>query len=125
MNHKLNLNHFADKLLLAGLLLAAGGPALLWLAGCILSLQGPDLALLEGLASLSLAAGGLLLGGLLLLIGIEQAQDALLYRRYRRSLGRRLPLGGDAFECPYCGCRQVRAYQRQCPACWKFLEELP
>ena len=121
MNRSLNLNHFAAKVLLAGLLLWAGMPALLWLVDRLLAILGTHLPLQEVLVSVSMTAGGLLLLGLLLLIILEQVQDALIYRHYQRNVVHRLRISADTFECPYCGCREVHSYQRQCPCCWKVL----
>ncbi len=82
-------------------------------------MQWPALArLIHG----SLIIGGALFALLLVLIIIEQIQDGLLYRMYRKSLGKRIRGTGNIAECPYCGNRNVQEFERVCRVCGKTLE---
>jgi hypothetical protein len=114
----LNLNH--QGMLFIGLIVLFGVviPGIMWLLRRFI--HGSTVLLIR-LMHASLILAGLLLAVFLLLLIIEQVQDYLLYRAYRKGLGKRIPLADGLAECPYCGCRQVHEYQSACPVCGKEL----
>ena len=113
----LNLNHFAGKFLALVAIFLMGIPLLGWL----LQALGIRLSILAWIVRTSVWTGVALLLVFLLLIGVEQVLDARLYRRYRQTLSRPIPLLDGLAECPNCGYRQVRSFDRACPSCGKPL----
>lgn len=121
MRRPLNLNPHAGRLLALTTALLALGPAVLWLSGQLLLATGHDPRWLLRLARVSVAAGLGLLGLFLLLVLVEQVQDARYDRAYRRQQARKLALPGGGYECQYCGNRQVGAADRRCSVCGRKL----
>jgi hypothetical protein len=116
MKRILNLNGIVGRVgaaILALTLLVPGG---LWLLGRLF----PS-ADFSRLGRFSLGAGLALLGLFALLVVLEMAQDAWIDDQHRRGLGKRLRLPGPTAECPYCGSRQIRPFDRACPVCGKDL----
>ncbi len=113
----LNLNHVSGKILAIILVLLIGIPSCGW----ALDRAGIHAAALDWVVRASLWAGAGLLLAFILLILIEQWLDARLFRHYRNTLGRRIRLGNGNAECPNCGFRGVRDFERDCPVCGKEL----
>jgi len=118
----LNFNAPAGKILAAVAILIAGAPLLLYLIGRLLGIIGmpwPGAAqLIKGSVFLGLA----LLAVFMLLIVVEQIQDAVLFHLYRRNRRKRIQYSAEFAECPYCGNRRVRSFDRACPVCGKSLQ---
>jgi hypothetical protein len=119
----LNLNAPAGKMLAGIAVLGGGIPLLLYLALRLLGRLGiawPAAGLwIKGFLYLGLA----LLGAFLLLVMIEQIQDAVLYRLYRKGQKARMQYSDEFAECPYCGNRRLRSFEQSCPVCGKTLDE--
>lgn len=118
----LNLNDFAVpafKVIGTLLVIVPGG---LWLLHAGLGALGMFVPALLVIARIALALGGTGLLIMLVLILLEQVQDKQLIRRYDKSLRKRIPGRDGLAECPACGYRGLRAFERNCPACGKELE---
>ena len=117
----LNLNGPSGKILVAVAFLVAGAPLLLYLTQRLLAAAGvhwPSAAILiKGSVFLGLG----LLAIFLLLIVVEQIQDAVLFRLYREKRSKRVQYSAEFAECPYCGNRRLRSFERACPVCGKVL----
>ncbi len=121
MKRPLNLNAVAPKILawIGALLILA--PLLLYL----LSLPALPVHLPGNLAftliKVSLIAGFVLLIGFGLLLVIEQVQDALFDRWYRKARVHKLQSAEGIYECQFCGSRKLHADDRICPLCGQKL----
>ncbi len=123
MKRKLDLNGPGSKLAAWAGLLLIGLPAALILLRILAEKAGVGMGLLNVLLGASLAAGGLLLGILIALLIVEAVQDRNYDAWYRKNRARRVSAPGGLYECQYCGCRQVKPFDRQCPACGRELSE--
>ncbi len=121
MRRILNLNAAGGRFLLAIALLLGAIPALLWLCSLLLRATRLNTAIIPYLIKLSLILGGLVLVGFVILIVLEQVQDAYLHRVYLRGRGTRIRLTSGESECPYCGNRQVQEFDKRCQVCGKEL----
>lgn len=108
----LNLNDISGRALLVILTLLVPLPGLLLLVEWLLRGWAPFAPALGRLAKLIFGAGALLLAGFFLLVALELVQDELLYRQTLRERGQRF-----SGECPYCGNRQIHAFERFCTVC--------
>lgn len=122
MKRPLNLNPHTGRILGLICVPLAAVPAVLWLLARILGAAGQDSAGVLRVARVSFGAGLGLLGLFLLLVIVEQVQDARYDRAYRRQRPRKLARPGGGYECQYCGNRQVRAADRRCGVCGRELE---
>lgn len=121
MKRPLNLNPHTGRILaLLGLLLIAV-PGLLWLLSRALTAAGHAPSGLLHLARGSFIAGLACLGVFALLVIVEQVQDRLYDRGYRRQRGRKLAGPGGMYECQYCGNRQLTERDRRCTVCGREL----
>jgi hypothetical protein len=122
-NRVLNLNAPAGKMLAGVAVLGGGIPLLLYLTSRLLSRLGvawPAAGLwIKGFIYLGLG----LLGLFILLVMIEQIQDAMLLRNYRTGRKARMQYSDEFAECPYCGNRRLRSFEQSCPVCGKRLEQ--
>ncbi len=121
MRRILNLNEVSTKFLIAIALLVGAVPALLWLFSLLLAAAQLSTRIDLDLIEASLILGGLLLVVFLLLIVLEQVQDHYLHRVYLKSRGQRIRLANAEAECPFCGNRQVPAFEKRCSVCGKEL----
>jgi hypothetical protein len=95
-------------------------PGLLYLVELV-DLSGSLLPWLSLATHASWITGGLLLGGFILLIILEQIQDKLLTDRYHKNRHRKLKIATDRYECQYCGNREVKEADKTCRICGKDL----
>lgn len=118
----INLIHFGGPALTVIGLLGIVLPLLLY--GLSLLLQAVHLpyAFAQRLMVVSLALGGALLVAFIILLIVEQIQDARLYQVYRRGREKRLLLPDGHYECQFCGCRALREFEHICPVCGKTLQ---
>ncbi len=121
MKRILNLNTIAVKIVTAILVFAFGIPALLYGLSLVLGVLRVQLTFLTYAIWVSVGLGALLLLGFFVLIVLEQIQDELLYRNYQKGRGQRILGENGLGECPYCGFRGVREFERFCPGCGKTL----
>ncbi len=121
MRRILNLNAVGGKLLMAIALLVGAIPALLWLASLVLRAAHLNTVIIPALIKMSMLLGGLLLAAFVILIVLEQVQDAYLHRVYLRGRGKRIRLASGEAECPYCGTQQVQDFERRCSVCGRDL----
>ncbi len=121
MRRILNLNAVGGKFLMAIALLLGAIPALLWLVSLVLRAAHVDTMIIPDLIKLSMLLGRVLLADFLILIVLEQVQDAYLHRVYLRGRGKRIRLANGAAECPYCGNRQVQEFEKRCSVCGRDL----
>jgi hypothetical protein len=125
MKRKLDLNGVSGRFLGAIGLFGGLIPAALYLLGLAPAALGMERAPLVFFIKVSgLVAAGIL-AVFVVLIVIEQVQDALYHRAYLKGRGARLPAADGYFECPYCGNRRVGAQDRQCGVCGKALRLYP
>lgn len=121
IDHILNLHDFAPRAAAVGLGLAVGGPLCIYAAQWLLGLAGVRLPWLLFGMQISFGTGAFLLAGLAVLVGVEQVQDAYLYRRYLKERHRRIRAADADAECPFCGSRKVRDFEKYCSVCGKEL----
>ena len=113
MKRILNLNSFSLPALVAIATTGAGVPVVLFLLSRLMQWLGrPEPILLVHLARVLAATGGILLLLFFALVILEQVQDHWLYRRYMHERGKQVEE-----ECPFCGNRQLRSFERYCPVC--------
>jgi hypothetical protein len=117
----LNLHDFAPRAAAVGLGLAVGVPSCLYAAQWLLGLAGVRLPWLLSWMRISFGIGAALLVGLAVLIGVEQVQNHYLYRRYLKERQRPISAADGDAECPFCGNRKVRDFEKYCSVCGKEL----
>lgn len=115
----LNLNSIGGKILAVIGVLVLGIPG----GGWLLERAGVHASVLQWIIRASLWSGVGLLLAFILLILIEQILDARLFQQHRKSLGRRILLKNGYAECPNCGFRGIRDFERACPVCGKELAQ--
>ncbi len=121
MKRFLNLHDVGIKMISAIGVFVIGIPSVGYGLSILLGAWGIQWAVLKRLIFGSLLVGGVLFALLLALIIAEQIQDHLLYRMYRKSLGKRIRGRGNVLECPYCGNRNVQEFEHTCRVCGKML----
>ncbi len=114
MQRFLNLNPLAGRMIAVGAFFLVGVPALLAVTGRLV----PGLNL-RALILASAALGGVIWVVLLVLIVVEQVQDALLVRSYEGQRSKKFPAGNGLYECQFCGNRQVKEEDTSCGVCGK------
>jgi hypothetical protein len=120
MKRILNLYTYGTRFLgSAALFGVLGGVA--HLAAPLLQRLGMPAEVTSALSWWFLGAAGSLLLALIVLVILEQIQDALVDHAYFRSRHRRLPAGGGFYECQYCGNRQVQETDSYCSVCGRSL----
>ena len=118
---KLNSIRFAPRFLALIAILIIAAPLTFYLCYALLGLFNVRAGFLLLAIFISIAAGCGLLVLFLFLVAVEFAQDRWLDDQHRRLRNRKLPVSEGYYECQYCGCRNVRAFDQQCPACGKDL----
>ncbi len=114
---KINSNGYGGRIL------AAIGICVLVLPiGCLLVAGGLDRLGIKSsvpilLMRISLTVGAVLAGLFVLLLVIELLQDRALNRYYVKNKKHKVQLTGGDYECQYCGARNIRATDKQCPFC--------
>ncbi len=117
MRRILNLNDLSTKFLIAIALLVGAIPLLLWLCSMLVGAAHLSAGIIPDLIKISLIMGGLLFVVFLTLILLEQVQDNYLHRVFLKGRGKRIRLSDEEAECPYCGHRQVRDFEKRCSVC--------
>jgi hypothetical protein len=117
----LDLNGVSGKFLGAIGLFGGLIPAALYLLGLPLAARDMSRAPLILLTKISAVIAACILIVFIVLIIVEQVQDALYHRAYLKRRGVRLPAADGYYECPYCGNRRVDAEDRRCAVCGKGL----
>ena len=97
-------------------------PAFWWLCALVLGSEHRLYGAALFLCKASVAIGGVLAGILAVLLMVEFFQDRYMDRFYTQRRGKRVRLAGGLYECQYCGCQQVKEFDRRCPACNRELE---
>ncbi len=121
MKRPLNLNELGYRFLAAIGLFGIVIPAALGLLSLVLArlnISTLDLATLVRLSALIAVAIGAVL---LLLVMVERIQDNLFDKVYRRNRRNKIRLADGAYECQYCGNRQVGKNDTHCAVCGKRL----
>lgn len=116
----LNLNGPASKILTWIAIFLVAIPGLLYLVG-LAYLPGSLHTWLSLATRVSWIIGGLLVGGFMLLIILEQIQDKLLADDYLKNRNRKLKIAAGRYECQYCGNRDVKESDKTCQVCGKGL----
>ena len=96
-------------------------PALLYGCSALLGMFGITTLLLSMLMRGSILVGGAILVVLAGLIIVEQVQDHLFDRQYRRNRHKKIPVPGGRYECQYCGNQQVGEHDTHCAICGRRL----
>ncbi len=122
MKRFLNLNSYGTRsLVVIGFFLIIV-PGISYLGSQLVSTPYPMAQFLIALAKISALVGAILLAAFIILLALEQVQDGIIFRQYRKQRGKKLPISDGLYECQFCGCRTVREFDAICPVCGKRLE---
>ena len=117
MKRSINLNDYGVKIAAWAVFFLIPFPLTFFLLSKFMDPAGQLPAVLQGALKISFGIGLAILAGFVILIVIEQIQDHLFDRYYRKNRWRKLQAPGGFYECQYCGCQKVRPDDRQCPVC--------
>jgi hypothetical protein len=109
---KINSVGYGHYVLLVIVLLLVVFPLVLWLAFLLFGAA----ALLTA-AKISGIAGGLLGLAFAVFLAVELRQDRKLNRFYNGIKNEKLSVGGEKYECPNCGNRNIGSMDKSCSMC--------
>jgi hypothetical protein len=122
MKRRLNSNDYGLKAILVVLLLG-GAAGFFHFAAKLLHRFPVQSVLAQAISRLFFWLALVLVGLFVLLLIIEGIQDAVYDVVYRKTRFKRIKAPGMYYECPFCGSRKVREFERVCLVCGKELGE--
>ncbi len=121
MKRPLNLNRYSTQVIAVVVVLIAVIPFVFFLGNRLLRSLNVQFSLFTDLGRISLQVGSVLAFLFFLLVILEQIQDFYIDRVYRKNRHKKIQISETEYECQYCGCRRVHAFDSACPVCGKAL----